>query len=31
MHRAAIESIFGLMQEAKTLVFNPHLPIATTL
>jgi len=26
MHRAAIESIFGLTQEAQTLVFHPHLP-----
>jgi len=26
MHRAVIESIFGLRQTAQTLVFNPHLP-----
>jgi cyclic beta-1,2-glucan synthetase len=26
MHRAAIESIFGLTQEAQTLVFHPCLP-----
>ena len=26
MHRAAIESIFGLTQRAQTLVFNPCLP-----
>jgi cyclic beta-1,2-glucan synthetase len=26
MHRAAIESIFGLIQQAQTLAFNPCLP-----